>query len=232
VNADLPSVRHELNVVAIVSSADAIETMSRTLGQSGDRLSIATDLAEGLVRISAQVPDVAFVDVALGEGAGLAVVHHIRALAPQVAVFALTTAAELALGVQAAALGSSGTLVLPLGGDELLNALSDVRTRLAERSERLRLERLAAGVLRQLSVVEQVAEIAEAGSRREAAERLVELLVSGVGVQLAAVYVPAAEGSRQLMRVAARGGVGDAPSFCDEMELLNHARERSLDTLR
>jgi ActR/RegA family two-component response regulator len=110
--------------------------MSRTLSPSSDRLSVATDLAEGLVRISSQVPDVAFVDVTLGDGAGLAVLHHIRALAPNVTVFALTSADRLALGMQAAALGSAGTLVMPLSGDELLNALSDVRTRLAEREER------------------------------------------------------------------------------------------------
>jgi ActR/RegA family two-component response regulator len=224
--------RHDLNVVAIVSSADAIEVMSRTLSQSGDRLSVATDLAEGLVRISSQVPDVAFVDVTLGEGAGLAVLHHIRALAPHVTVFALTGVERLALGVQASALGSAGTLVLPLSGDELLNALSDVRTRLAERDERLRLERAASASLRHVLLVEQVAEIAEAATRREAAERLAEILVAGVGAVLAAIYVPAAEGSRQLMRVASRGGIGDAPSFCDEMELLNHARERGLDTIR
>jgi len=221
-----------LNVVAIVSNPDAIEVMGQTLGQAGDRLSVATDLAEGLVRISSQVPDVAFVDVTMGDSAGLAVLHHVRALAPHVTVFALTYADKLALGVQATALGSAGTLVMPLSGDELMNALGDVRTRLAERDERLRLERAAAASLRHVALVEQVAELAEAPTRRDAAERLSELLLSGVGLKLAAVYVPAAEGSRQLMRVAGRGPLGDAPSFCDEMELLNHAREHELDTLR
>ena len=231
-NVELDGPRHDLNVVAIVSSADAIEVMSRTLGQSGDRLSVATDLAEGLVRISSQVPDVAFVDVTMGDGAGLAILHHVRALAPHVTVFALTGAESLALGVQATALGSAGTLVLPLSGDELMNALADVRTRLAEREERLRLERAAAASTRHASLVEQVAELAEAPTRRDAAERLSELLLNSVGVLLAAVYVPAAEGSRQLMRVAGRGALGDAPSFCDEMQLLNYAREHRLDTLR
>ena len=231
-NVELDGPRHDLNVVAIVSSAEAIEVMGRTLGQAGDRLSVATDLAEGLVRISSQVPDVAFVDVTMGEGAGLAVLHHVRALAPHVTVFALTGAESLALGVQATALGSAGTLVMPLSGDELMNALADVRTRLAERDERLRLQRVAAASSRHIALVEQVAELAEAPTRRDAAERLSELLIDGVGLTLAAVYVPAAEGSRQLMRVAGRGRLGDAPSFCDEMELLNHAREHDLDTLR
>jgi ActR/RegA family two-component response regulator/GGDEF domain-containing protein len=231
-NVELDGPRHDLNVVAIVSSPDAIEVMGRTLSQSGDRLSVATDLAEGLVRISSQVPDVAFVDVTMGDGAGLAVLHHVRALAPHVTVFALTGADSLALGVQATALGSAGTLVLPLSGDELMNALADVRTRLAERDARLRLERAAAASSRHVSLVEQVAELAEAPTRRDAAERLSQLLIDGLGLQLAAVYVPAAEGSRQLMRVAGRGALGESPSFCDEMELLNHAREHHLDTLR
>ena len=231
-SVEIDGPRHDLNVVAIVSSADAIEVMGRTLGQSGDRLSVATDLAEGLVRISSQVPDVAFVDVTMGDGAGLAVLHHVRALAPHVTVFALTGAESLALGVQATALGSAGTLVLPLSGDELMNALADVRTRLAEREERLRLERAAAASSRHVALVEQVAELADAPTRRDAAERLSEILTTGLGLRLSAVYVPAAEGSRQLMRVAARGALADAPSFCDEMELLNHAREHRLDTLR
>jgi hypothetical protein len=34
------------------------------------------------------------------------------------------------------------------------------------------------------------------------------------------------------MRVASLGNLADAPSFCDEMELLNHARERNLETIR
>jgi ActR/RegA family two-component response regulator len=232
VNVELGGQSHDLSVVAIVSNNDTIEIMGRAMSQSGDRLSVATDLAEGLVRISSQVPDVAFVDVTLGEGAGLAVLHHIRALAPHVTVFALTSAERLPLGVQAASLGSAGTLVMPLSGDELMNALSDVRTRLGERDERLRLQRAATASARHASLVEQVAEIAESATRREAAERLSEVLVDGVGVLAAAVYVPAAEGSRQLMRVASRGNLADAPSFCDEMELLNHARERNLQTIR
>jgi DNA-binding response OmpR family regulator/GGDEF domain-containing protein len=232
VNAGLRGTTHDLTVVAVVSNADAIDVMSRTLEVSGDSLSVATDLAAGLVRISSQVPDVAFVDVTLGEGAGLAMLHHVRALTPRVTVFALTSADRLQLGIQATSLGSAGTLVLPLSGDELLNALSGVRVRLAERDERLRLERLLAASERHASLVEQVAELAESPSRRDACERFADILVNDVGVVSAAIYVPAAEGSRQLMRLSSRGNMADAPSFCDEMELLNHARPRNLETIR
>jgi DNA-binding response OmpR family regulator len=138
----------ELNVVAIVPDAATIELMSATLKGSGDRLSVATDLAEGLSRVSAQVPDVAFVDVTLGDSAGLAVLHHVRALAPNVVVFALTSADRLDLGVQAVALGGAGVLVKPISGDELLNAVSDVRTRIGERIERAELMRAARSAAR------------------------------------------------------------------------------------
>ncbi len=144
-------------------------------------------------------------DVTLGEGAGLAVLHHIRALAPNVTVFALTTADRLALGMQAAALGSAGTLVMPLSGDELLNALSDVRTRMAERVDRLRLERIAAASKRHAALVEQVAEIAESATRREAADRLAEVLVFR---RWCAFRGRLRAGSRRIPTADARRGVG------------------------
>ncbi len=55
-NGEPSGPRHDLNVVAIVANAEAIELMSRTLSPSNDRLSVATDLAEGLVRISSKSP--------------------------------------------------------------------------------------------------------------------------------------------------------------------------------
>ncbi len=231
-NVEARGPSHDLSIVAIVADGEAIEILDKVLAQSGDKLSVVTDLADGLSRISSQIPDVALVDVTLGEGAGLAMLHHIRALAPQVIVLALTRAERLLLGVQAASLGSAGTLLFPLSGDELLSALSEVRTRLAERAQRLRLEHALALSAQHASLVEQVAEIAEAPSRRVAAERLAAHLVRDLGATSAAVYVPATVGSRQLMRAGSCGKIDDAPSFCDEMTLLSHARVRKLDTSR
>ncbi|HKY35874.1 MAG TPA: response regulator [Polyangiaceae bacterium] len=222
----------ELNVVAIVPDAATIELMSATLKSSGDRLSVATDLAEGLSRISAQVPDVAFVDVMLGDSAGLAVLHHVRALAPNVSVFALTQADRLDLGVQAVALGGAGVLVKPISGDELLNALSDVRTRLGERLERAALLRAARSAARGASLSVDIAEIASAKSRREAAQRIAQVVAAASGAEQAVVYLPAAEGARQLLRAALLGDVEQAPTFCEEMEALAFAGEHDFTVVR
>jgi DNA-binding response OmpR family regulator/GGDEF domain-containing protein len=222
----------ELNVVAIVPDAATIELMSAALKSSGDRLSVATDLAEGLSRVSAQVPDVAFVDVTLGDSAGLAVLHHVRALAPNVAVFALTAADRLDLGVQAVALGGAGVLVKPLSGDELMNALSDVRTRLGERLERAELLRTARSAARGASLSGDIAEIASAKTRREAAQRIARVIAAAAGAEHAVVYLPAAEGARQLLRASVVGEVGNAPTFCEEMEALTFAKEHGLTVVR
>jgi DNA-binding response OmpR family regulator/GGDEF domain-containing protein len=222
----------ELNVVAIVPDAATIELMSATLKASGDRLSVATDLAEGLSRVSAQVPDVAFVDVTLGDSAGLAVLHHVRALAPSVAVFALTRADRLDLGVQAVALGGAGVLVQPISGDELMNALSDVRTRIAERLERADLLKAARSAARGASLSGDIAEIASAKSRREAAQRVAQVIAVAAGAEQVVVYLPAAEGARQLLRAAVLGEVENAPTFCEEMEALQFAGDREMTVVR
>jgi DNA-binding response OmpR family regulator/GGDEF domain-containing protein len=222
----------ELNVVAIVPDAATIELMSATLKASGDRLSVATDLAEGLSRVSAQVPDVAFVDVTLGDSAGLAVLHHVRALAPSVVVFALTRADRLDLGVQAVALGGAGVLVQPISGDELLNALSDVRTRIGERLERADLLKAARSAARGASLSGDIAEIASAKSRREAAQRVAQVMAVAAGAEQVVVYLPAAEGARQLLRAAVLGDVENAPTFCEEMEALQFAGDRDMTVVR
>lgn len=222
----------ELNVVAIVPDAATIELMSAALKGGGDRLSVATDLAEGLSRVSAQVPDVAFVDVTLGDSAGLAVLHHVRALAPNVTVFALTSADRLDLGVQAVALGGAGVLVKPISGDELMNALSDVRTRIAERLERAELLRAARSAARGASLSGDIAEIASAKTRREAAQRIATVIAAAALAEQVVVYLPAAEGARQLLRAAVLGEVGSAPTFCEEMEALTFAKEHGLTVVR
>lgn len=220
-----------LEILAILDDAGTTELMLRTLAESGDRLGVATDLAEGLARTAAESPDVVFVDVALGRNAGLAVVHHLRAVAPSVVVYALSTPDRIELGTQAVALGGAGLLMLPLSGDELLTALGSVRERRAEREIRLRLEREAQRSQRGESLVSRVAELCEAKTRREAAERLISLLVSETGASAVAVYLPVGERARQLMRSAVYGAIDDAPTFCDEMTALGYARSRDFDAV-
>jgi GGDEF domain-containing protein len=179
----------------------------------------------------AEAPDIVLIDVSLGNNAGLAVVHYLRSVAPDVVVYALARTDTLELGTQAVALGGAGLLMLPLSGDELLNVMGEVRTRRAERAERLRLELMAQRSQRGATLVARVAEISHARNRRDAAEQLARVLVQHGGLGGVLVYLPAGAGSRQLMRTAAAGTTPEGPAFCDQLELLGFAQSAGLGVL-
>ncbi len=218
-----------LEVIAIVSDPDTVSLFERTLPD--DALSIATDLGDGLTRVSAHVPDVAFVDVTLGGNAGLALLHHIRALAPTVPVYALTRDDRLDLAAQAIALGGAGALVMPLSGDEVLTALSEVRTRRGERQLKRELDRAQRSARLQAELFAGLAELSESETRRDAAESLMRLLTQA-GARSVIVYLNAGDGARQLLRMAATEQAPNGPSFCEEMEILGFAEQEGLRVLR
>jgi DNA-binding NarL/FixJ family response regulator/GGDEF domain-containing protein len=218
-----------LEVIAIVSDPDTVSLFERTL--TDDALSIATDLGDGLTRVSAHVPDVAFVDVTLGGNAGLALLHHIRALAPSVPVYALTRDDRLDLAAQAIALGGAGALVMPLSGDEVLTALSEVRTRRGERQLKRELERAQRSARLQAELFTGLAELSDSETRRDAAESLLRLLTQA-GARSVIVYLNAGDGARQLLRMAATEQAPNGPSFCEEMEILGYAEQENLRVLR
>jgi DNA-binding response OmpR family regulator len=220
-----------LYVVAIVADPAAAALLETAASGSGDRVTIASNLEDGLARVSTEVPDLALVDVGISQNAGLAVVHHIRALSPGVPIYALTPQNRLELGNQALALGATGILVLPLTGDDILTTLSEVRTRRAERVHyRAVAERAAASQL-ESELFARVAELAECETRREASERLL-LVLQDAGMQRGLVYLPAAEGARQLMRAASSDAAFESPGFCEEMELLGYAERHGFRVLR
>jgi GGDEF domain-containing protein len=174
---------------------------------------------------------VAFVDVAEGQTAGLAVLHHVRALAPGVPVYALLRADRLELGTQAIALGAAGVLVLPLTGDDVLTTLAEVRTRLAEKELYRDLERSARAARLESELFARVAELADCETRREAAGKLAAVLANA-GSRRTLVYLPTSEGQRQLLRAAQSEGAPEGPAFCEEMELNAFAEQQGLEVVR
>ena len=220
-----------LSVVAIVADPAAAALLDRATQSAGDSLTIVKDLADGLARVSVEVPDVALVDVAIGQNAGLAVVHHIRALAPGVPIYALTPEKRLDLGTQAMALGATGVLVMPLTGDDVLTTLGDVRARRAEHDRFREIEARARSSHLESSLFVRVAELAECESRREAAERLLAALAEA-GARRGLLYLPAGDGARQLLRGASLPRDLESPAFCEEMELLGFAEQRGFEVVR
>jgi ActR/RegA family two-component response regulator len=204
-------------VLAIVSDPDVRELLPRVL--RFERLLLTSDFAEGLALASAEVPEIAFIDLGIGEGAGLTLVHHLKAIVPDLAVYALATPKNLAVAAHAVSLGGAGLLMLPLSGDEVLSAIWSIKQRIVERGERERLERAAAMSARATGWISRVAEIADAPDRPAAAQQLVELLVEVTGAIGAAVYLTG-DGPRELVLGAASPSLDGAPAIGSEKQIL------------
>ncbi|KYF98428.1 hypothetical protein BE20_34995 [Sorangium cellulosum] len=215
-----------LKVLAVIADEATHTLFSRVI--TSDELMLASDLAEGIALAETAAPDVAFIDVGLGDGAGLAMVHHLKALAPEATVFALATRSQLEAGAHAVALGGAGLFLLPLGGDEVLNAVGSVRVRFVERALRVQLEQESARSARAAGWIARVAELADARDRNAAAQQVAEVFVEATGAAAAAVYLTVGERSTELTRSALTGPLDRAPAYGSEADILDFARREQL----
>ncbi len=220
-----------LNVLLVTEDPQTTQLVTRTLAGSSDELGVATDLSEGLAKALAEVPDIVLVDLGLGNNAGLAVVHHLRALSTATAIYALTKHDAFDLGPQALALGASGVLVLPLSGDEVVRTLATVRAGRAEQAERVQLRKVASIAERTRRFSLALAEFPATNSRRETAERIAGLLTRS-GANHAVIYMPTGEGSRQWMRLGRAGKVDTSPTFAEELDIMAWAQQAAFELYR
>lgn len=215
-----------LTVLAVVGDEATRAFLPRVI--TADRLVMARDLPEGIALAEAEVPDVAFVDVGIGDGAGLAMVHHLKALVPDATVYALAGRNALEAGAHALALGGAGLFLLPLGGDELLNAVSAVRARLAERGLRAKMERESSVTARAARWIARLSGLADARDRNAAAQQVAEVFAEATQASGVAVYLVVGERATELARSAALGGLDRAPPFGSEVDILEFARNERL----
>jgi GGDEF domain-containing protein/ActR/RegA family two-component response regulator len=217
--------------LAIVDAPAIVQLFQRVFATPDDQVLVATTLSEGLSLAASIAPDLAFVDVSLGHNAGLALVHHLRAVAPNATVYALASESSLHIGAQAVALGGAGLIMMPPSGDELLSAASNVRSRLAAADERQTLEHRAEFARRAAESATRIAALAECVDRRDAARKLAYIFTDMSGADGAAVYVPASEGSSELVQSGLSGKVPGSPSFADEMGLVTFARQNGCEVI-
>ncbi|MEP7123487.1 MAG: response regulator [Byssovorax sp.] len=213
-----------ITVLTIVSDEATRELLPRVV--TADHLYITSDLSEALALAQSNPPDAAFVEI--GSGAGLAMVHHLKAVTPAVTIFALASRNGLDAAANAVALGGAGLLMMPVGGDEILSAIESVKMRLAEHAFRGELEQAARLAARAAGWMGRVAELADSPSRISAAELLGAVLCEATGASSAAVYLAADGRPTELTRVAATPDLETAPAFAMEAEVLDHARRERL----
>ena len=213
-----------VTVLAITTDESTSELFSKVVVR--DRLYMTADVTEALALAVANPPDAAFVEIA--SGAGLAMVHHLKAIVPSVTIFALATREGLDAAANSVALGGTGLLILPLGGDEILSSIESVKIRLRERAFCVELEQTARLASRSAGWMGRLTELADCPSRAVAAELLGAVLAEATSAEGAAIYPAAAARPAELTRVVAAADVDDAPAFVVDSDVLDYARRARL----
>jgi GGDEF domain-containing protein/DNA-binding response OmpR family regulator len=218
-----PSTR--LTLLAMVDDGPSRSVLPKVLGSH--RLLLARDATHALELAEVEQPEIALIDVSVGDGAGLAMVHHVKALAPASAVYALALPTALEAGAHALALGGAGLLLLPLDGDEVVSVVAAVAAQRAQQRRTAEVERAAHAHEQATTWIAEVAELAEL-DRATAAERLASVLMAATHTGDALIYLAMAGGATELGRVFATAGLGRAPAFGAELEILSFAAQAGL----
>ncbi len=222
----MPEVRHGLTVLLVATDEATRALFPKVV--LDDRLQITDDLAKVIALAQSDPPDVAFVEIGMGHGAGLAIVHHLKALVPDTTVFALASRTSLEAAANAVALGGAGLIILPAGGDEVQGALEGIKARNADRALRDEVERTAALHRRLPAWLNRLGELSESASRTGAAVQLLEILSEATEARGAVVYLSVGERSAELVRAATSPACESSPPAGMEPEVLEYARREKL----
>ncbi len=114
--------------VMIVDDHEAVRRGLSTLLQAAGDISVCGE-AESVSqaeRVQGEAPDVAIVDLRLGDGSGIDVSRQFRARWPHVAVVMLTGASETEARAASVAAGAAGYLVKQLGACDVVGTVRTV----------------------------------------------------------------------------------------------------------
>jgi GGDEF domain-containing protein/ActR/RegA family two-component response regulator len=215
-----------LRVLAASREDATLGILGRTFPPAGLLFFAATDLAEAIATAAAETCDIAFVDVELDGGAGLALVHHLSAAVPGIVVYAIAPQSNLELGAQAVALGAAGFVSSPVSGDALLHAVGEVRARRAAARQKQKLEADLLAAKRRNALMDRVVQLAQGGAQTEVARAVLEALVEVADAHGGALYTALDPPRGECTRLAAMGTAQDLPASSPGEDLARLVGER------
>ncbi|MEZ4223147.1 MAG: response regulator [Polyangiaceae bacterium] len=218
-------------VLVVTSDPATVEVFRSSLRTHSEAPSFSDDLDEALERAQAEIPEVVFVDVSLGGGAGVALIHHLKAATRDARVVAMVPPSGIELGAQALSLGASAIVLAPPAGDEILSAVGQARSHRAETELRARLETESRAAKLESELARDLSALGALGTRRAIAETLIRLMREKLGARVAAVFVPASDRSRELLRISEQG-LDQAPAVADELGIMAFGAENKLELSR
>jgi len=237
-DASAPAPAHDeesLRALLVASDAEVLRTLDQAIASTGDRTLAVMDLAEAVVAAQGFRPHVAFVDVTLGGGSGLALVHHLQAVQQEIAVYALAPPERVAEALEAVSLGAAGLLLLPTSGDAALRVTGEVRTRRTQILRVIALEEELHAARRAGATMQSLALEHGRGGPQALLAAAAKALVDVTGAHAASIYAEDGEvldrasghGPSTLPQRTTRQELGELASDAPR-ELVAHERLRAV----
>lgn len=194
-----------LRVLVVAADPTDAEFALRVLDDNGDRAEACADVPEALARLSQETFDLALVSLSMPRGDGLALVHHLRALYPDLDVVVMSAADEVEEAASAMALGVLSTVVTPLTGDEILVAADRARERRMLIAERANLHAKVASSARRTETFARCAAFVAESDQASIAERVLEACAAEVDSVARALYLSETGSAERFFRMGVGG---------------------------
>lgn len=208
-----------LRVLVVTLDRDDAKFVSAVLSDHGDEAHVAEGVTDALVRLTREPFDLVLLSLAMPHGDGLALVHHLRALYPDVDVVCIANATEIEQSAHAMALGVLTTVMRPLTGDAVLVAADRARERRLLIRERARLSVEGATSRRRSATYARCAAFVSETEHEAIATRVLDACAGEVPSIAAAIYVPDGSSGQRLVRVAASGQIERLPKELDATDV-------------
>lgn len=197
-----------LRILVVAADPNDAAFALRVLDDNGDRAEACADVPEALARLSQEVFDLALVSLSMPRGDGLALVHHLRALYPELDVVVMSAADEVEEAASAMALGVLSTVVTPLTGDEILVAADRARERRMLIAERANLRAKVASGARRIETFARCAAFVAESDITSIAQRVLEACAAEIDCEGRALYLSEPGSADRFYRVAVSGKAG------------------------
>ncbi|GIL01699.1 MAG: DNA-binding response regulator [Alphaproteobacteria bacterium] len=122
-SAGIADIGDDRSLLIVDDDRPFLTRLARAMESRGFAVETAESVAEGLVKVRANPPAFAVVDMRLGDGNGLDVIEAIRQRKPDSKAIILTGYGNIATAVTAVKLGAVDYLSKPADADEIMAAL-------------------------------------------------------------------------------------------------------------
>lgn len=208
----------KLRILLVAASPQDARFAQRVLEDHGDEVRISDEAKDALAHLARQHFDVAMISLSLPRGDGLALVHHVRALHPNVDVIVMSPPTAIEETAHAIALGVLQSVLLPLSGDAVLVAADRARERRILVAERARLAAQEAMSRRRTATYARCAAFVAETDVREVAQLVLDACAGELECVAAGAYI-ASHGGDGFVLSATSGKADDLPRRLEDRDL-------------